>query len=185
MRSFIALIGVAIVLVGKVCPSGNASVSLNEDERVFCECCDKLKEWKNFTIAEWFAMADNDFGRYNLIIEEIKEKIKALKKVKKYRYSGCRISLKKLRDFLLITDIDAWIREEIDEMSRVLRIDGSAEGWAEAIQEINENKSEREDYDHFQEFIEFACKYNEEYPNAFGEEKYARFRRAVLDANVS
>jgi hypothetical protein len=181
-----------MILAGKTYASssdefstGNTQGKLSEAECLLCNCSDKLEKWQGITIIEWFDMEKNDSVRYDRTIEEIEEGIRALKKVKKYRYGECRIALKKLRNFLLAIDIDAWIGEEIDEISEVLGVDGSAKGWARAIRAIKENEYKRDDYDHFQEFIEFACKYNEEYPNAFGEEKYARFRRAALDANVS
>ncbi|MDR2372302.1 MAG: hypothetical protein LBD60_04095 [Puniceicoccales bacterium] len=77
------------------------------------------------------------------------------------------MSLKKLRDFLKRSDINSWIREEVNEIAKVLCINGSSEDWAGAVRQIQENRSERNDYDHFQEFIEFTKKYYRRYDASF------------------
>jgi hypothetical protein len=157
-------------------------VRFNDDERTFYECCQSLERWQRYTIVEWFDMADHEPERCNNIITEIEQKIRALKPINKYRYSGCRMSFKKLRDFLRRSDIDSWIEEEVNEIAKVLCIDGSSQDWARAIQQIQENRSERNDYDRFQEFIEFTNRYHGRYPNAFAQGNPARFLEVVLNA---
>ncbi|MDR0741131.1 MAG: hypothetical protein LBF34_05490 [Puniceicoccales bacterium] len=162
---------------------GSSQLRIDDEGRMFYEYCQRLERLHQYTIIEWFDMADYEPERYNDIIAEIEQMIRTLKSIKRYRYSGCRMSLKKLRDFLKMSDIDSWIEEEVDEIAKVLCSNGSRQDWARAIQQIQENKSERNDYDHFQEFIEFTNRYHKRYPNAFAQGTPAYyFLEAVLHA---